>query len=259
VLVLVHGLGGTDRSSYVIATGRHAYARGWHVLRMNMRGAGDGQSVCARLYNAGLDTDVIAVLRDAARVSPRVAVAGYSLGANLVLLALGRGRDALPGALHAAVVVSPPADLAACALQLESRTNRVYQRLFMSGLVEGYRSRQRLRPDLYEPGRERGARTVREYDDCITAPYAGFRDAADYYERSSAGPWLHAIERPTLMMVAEDDPMIPAPSVLRWPVSAAVERAVFRTGGHTGFTGWTRAPGSFWAAERALDWLKERT
>jgi uncharacterized protein len=256
-LVLVHGLGGTDRSSYVLATGQHAHRRGWHVLRMNMRGAGDGEAVCARLYNGGLDADVLAVLRHAAAECPRIALAGFSLGANLVLLALGRSRALLPEALEATVVVSPPADLAACATQLEWRGNLVYQRAFMEALCSGYRARQQRRPDLYELGRERGARTVREYDDRITAPYAGFASAAEYYERSSAGPWLAAVDRPTLMLVAEDDPMIPAASVLRWPVSPQVRREVLPTGGHAGFVGWTSAPGSFWAAERAMDWLEE--
>src|SRR5262249_8976343 len=81
-LLLLHGLGGSDRSAYMIATGRHAYARGWHVLRMNMRGAGDGEAICPRLYNAGLDVDLLAAVREAARHTPRLAVAGFSLGGN---------------------------------------------------------------------------------------------------------------------------------------------------------------------------------
>src|SRR5262245_54619857 len=66
-LVLIHGLGGSDASAYMVSTGRHAYARGWHVVRMNMRGAGDGEAHCLRLYNAGLDTDLLAVVDAVAR------------------------------------------------------------------------------------------------------------------------------------------------------------------------------------------------
>ena len=79
-LVIVHGLGGSDASAYVLSTGRLAYARGWHVVRVNMRGAGDGEALCARLYNAGLDADVLAVVAAVAAVTPRVVVAGFSLG-----------------------------------------------------------------------------------------------------------------------------------------------------------------------------------
>ena len=63
-------------------------------------------------------------------------------------------------------------------------------------LAEAYRRRHAARPDLFSPGRELGLRTVREYDDRITAPFGGYESAAQYYERSSAGPWLAAIDRP---------------------------------------------------------------
>src|SRR5262249_20175406 len=148
-LLLLHGLGGSDRSAYLLSAGRHAYALGWHVVRMNMRGAGDGEALCPRLYNAGLDLDLLAAVREVARHTPRVAVAGFSLGANVALLLLGRRRDRLPGALAAVAAVSPPLDLAACAQALERVENHLYQRYFMAALREGYVRRQRLRPDLF--------------------------------------------------------------------------------------------------------------
>ncbi len=257
-LVLVHGLGGSDTSGYILATGRMAWARGWHVLRMNMRGAGDGCALCQRLYNAGLDGDVVAVLRAAARLLPRIALVGFSLGGNLALLALGRSRAAIPAAVFAAAAVSPAVDLAACAGALERRANRLYQEFFIRNLRDAYARRQRLRPDLFEAGRERGARTVRAFDDAITAPYGGYRDVSDYYARASAGPHLAAIDRPTLLLAAEDDPMIPAASVVRWPLPASgrVRRVFTATGGHVGFVGDRTDVGRFWAGARVLDFLE---
>jgi predicted alpha/beta-fold hydrolase len=255
-LVLLHGLGGSDQSPYLLSTGAFAYSRGWHVVRMNMRGAGDGEALCARLYNAGLDTDLLAVVEAVGRVVPRVAVGGFSLGANIALLLLGRRKDRLPAALRSVGAVSPPLDLAACAAALERWDNRPYQHYFMAKLREGYRSRQRRRPDLFPAGRERGLRTVREYDDAITAPHGGFGGADEYYAKSSAGPWLASIDRPALVVAAEDDPMIPGASVSRWPVSASVRREMVRTGGHVGFVAASVAPGRFWAAGRILEFLE---
>ncbi|HEX9190261.1 MAG TPA: alpha/beta fold hydrolase, partial [Vicinamibacteria bacterium] len=114
-LLVVHGLGGSDASAYVVSAGRHAHARGWHVVRMNMRGSGDGLALCPLLYNAGLDTDLTAALAALSAVVPRVAVLGFSLGANLALLALGRRRAELPPGLVGLAAVSPPLDLSACA------------------------------------------------------------------------------------------------------------------------------------------------
>jgi len=257
-LVLVHGLGGSDSSAYVLSTGALAFARGWHVVRMNMRGSGDGEELCPLLYNAGLDGDLLAVLEAVAGLVPRVAVVGFSLGANLTLLAAGRQHQRLPRALEAVVAVSPPLDLSACADTLERRDNRLYQRYFMRMLGEAYRRRHRRRPDLFPPDREAGLVTVREYDDRITAPFGGYDGAADYYARSSAGPHLASIALRTLVLSAADDPMIPVRSVEPWPTAPSVRREVTTTGGHVGFVGRSSAPGWFWAPERALDFLESR-
>ena len=258
-LVIVHGLGGSDGSAHSVSLGRLAYARGWHVLRMNMRGCGDGEALCPLLYDAGLDTDLLAVVDEVARRSPHVALAGFSLGGNLALLMSGRCRGALPKALAAVAAASPPIDLSRCADALEHAENRFYQHYFVGRLRRAYRERQRSRPDLFPPGLEHGSRTIREFDDRVTAPFGGYRGVADYYERSSAGPWLTAIDRPTLVLTAADDPLIPVESVRCWPLSPTVRREITATGGHLGFVGRSRAPGWFWAAERMLQFLEEHT
>ena len=48
------------------------------------------------------------------------------------------------------------------------------------------------------------------FDDCFTAPVHGFRDAADYYFRSSSIRWLQNIGINTLLLSAADDPFLPA-------------------------------------------------
>jgi predicted alpha/beta-fold hydrolase len=256
-LVLLHGLAGDDRATHAVSTGELAFARGWHVLRMNMRGAGDSEALCARLYNAGLDTDLLAVLQAVSTRMPRVAAAGFSLGASLVLLTAGRRASELPRALRAFAGVSPPLDLAACAETIDRSANRLYASTFLRDLRRSYQSRQRRLPELYRLGHERGLRTIRAYDDAITAHYGGYRDAAEYYSCSSAGPYVARIERPTLILAAADDPMIPIDSITRWPLppSGVVRREVLATGGHVGFVAPTHAPGRFWAGERVMDFL----
>jgi predicted alpha/beta-fold hydrolase len=256
-LVTIHGLGGWDEASYGLATGAYAYGLGWHVLRMNMRGAGDSARICPRLYNAGLDTDLVAALQAVTRVAPRVAVIGFSLGANLSLLALGRSASGLPPGLLGVVAVSPPLDLAACVAALERPANRLYQSYFLRNLRLSYRWRQSLCPELYEAGRELKPRSIREWDEAITAPYGGYASADEYYARSSAGPYVSSLDRRVLILTAQDDPLVPAASVARWPLppSGMVQREITKTGGHVGFVAPTRAPGRFWAAERAMRFL----
>jgi uncharacterized protein len=257
-VLLLHGLGASDAGTYAVSTGLHAYQRGWNVVRMNMRGAGDAAAICPRLYHAGLDTDLAAALRAVAERTARVAAVGFSLGASITLLTLGRNASLLPDGFRGAVAVSPPLDLAACSDAIGARRNRIYQRYFMVGLRQGYQVRQARLPHVYEHGRERGIGTVKDYDHRITAHYAGFESAMHYYQMSSAGPHLATVRHPSLILAAVDDPLIPAESVTRFPLPASgvVVREMTRTGGHVGFVAPTAAPGRFWAGERAMDFLE---
>ena len=251
-LLLVHGLEGCDRSSYMISTGELAFSAGWHVIRMNMRGCGDGLELCPRLYNAGLSSDLLAVTRWLASRARPIVVCGFSLGGNLTLLTAARERSSLPDEVRGAVAVSPPLDMSECADALERPSNTVYQYRFLRSLVGSYRRRQRLAPELYRSERSRGLRTLRDFDDAVTAFYGGYADAEDYYRSVSAGPRMTKIDRPALVLASDNDPFIPRASVTKWAHSDAVTIELTRSGGHVGFAGPARGPGFFWAAERIL-------
>ena len=258
-LILLHGMGGWNDSSYLLSMGLHAYAAGYHVVRMNMRGAGASFEICPRLYHAGLETDLVAVARAVAVEVSRVGLFGASLGANHVLLALGRSKAALPSAVRAGVAISPPLDLVRCSEALHAWPNRFYVSYFLERLNATYARIQLRSGGFYESGREAGVKTVRDFDERITAPYGGFADADDYYTQSSSGPHVAAIDRPALIVSAEDDPMIPGDSIRRFAAAQNrnVVHEIYPTGGHVGFTSASRAPGDFWAADRALAFFDE--
>jgi uncharacterized protein len=258
-LILIHGMGGSSERGYLFSTGLMAWKYGWHVVRMNMRGCGRGSEVYPGLYHSGLDTDLIAVLQVIHRWTPRLAVCGFSLGGNLTLLALGRCAGKIPSGLFAGAAVSPAMDLEACAQAIELPSNRHYQIFFCNDLCENYRHLQRLNAQRYEYDRQRNVRTIREFDELITAYYGGFSDAGDYYRQSSAGPYLGSISTPTLILSAADDPFIPVEIFSRFPLPAkgSVRIEITETGGHMGFLGRTKAPCHFWAAERVVSFLND--
>jgi predicted alpha/beta-fold hydrolase len=256
-LLLVHGLEGSDSSGYMLSAGRLAFESGWHVIRMNMRGCGASLELCPRLYHAGLTADLLAVARWLATRVSRFSLFGFSLGGNLALLTAARERETLPDELASVVAVSPPLDMSVCARALERPSSLPYQIRFMLSLRASYRARQRLSPELYQSGRERGLRTLREFDSEITAFYSGYDDAEHYYGSVSPGPLLTGIDRPTLVLASADDPLIPVSSVTRWASAGSVRIEVTTSGGHVGFVGRSRAPRGFWAAERALAFLQE--
>ena len=104
----------------------------------------------------------------------------------------------------------------------------------------------------------RALRTLRAFDQHVTAPLHGFDDTAAYYTAASSLGYLGRIAMPTLCISSVDDPFFPAEAVERARAarSPQVSFLVPSWGGHTGFVAgrWPWRP-IYWAEERALAWL----
>ena len=235
LVVLVHGLGGSEASGYMTTTTAHLLAGGWRVLQLNLRGAGPSRALCRQQYHAGRTADfrdALQALPDAAREHGVVAV-GYSLGGNMVLK-----YAAEFGALRGVVSVSAPIDLAAASYRFLDARNKLYHAHLLRGmkaeaLGEGADvsdEERRLLPTL---------RTILEFDEKIVAPRGGFLDAADYYRQNSAKNFLHEVRTPGIVIHALDDPWIPSPAYTGhdWAATPDLTPILPRTGGHVGFHG----------------------
>jgi len=208
--VIVHGLEGSSNSQYVVGNANKLWKAGCNVVRMNMRNCGGTEGLAPTLYHSGLSGDVEAVMRFfIAREGLRsVALIGYSMGGNLVLKLVGELGQNAPAELRCAVGVSPAIDLGPSADALHEPLNRVYEMKFLRSLLARYRRKAALFPALYDPARAEGVRTLREFDDRITAFYTGFAGASDYYHRAASARVLGSIAVPTLVIHAIDDPFV---------------------------------------------------
>src|SRR6266851_6794355 len=217
VLVVVHGLEGSSDSNYVRGIAEKAFHRDFHVVRMNQRNCGGTEALTPTLYNSGMSSDYGAVLEELANRDgfEQVFFVGYSMGGNLVTKMAGEYGAALPKALRGVCAVCPALDLAACADALERRDNFFYQRHFVTGLMSRYARKQKMFPGRYQLNGFGRIRTVREFDDEITAPQFGYRDAQEYYEAVGAKKLVSQVRVPMLMITAQDDPFVPYASFLR--------------------------------------------
>jgi len=259
-IVLVHGLEGSSESLYMLGIGEKAYRQGFNVVRMNQRNCGGTERLTPTLYNSGLSGDYRAVLemlisRDGL---PEVFFAGYSMGGNLVLKMAGELGEQTPPQLRGVCAVCPAIDLAACAGELERASNFVYQWHFVRSLKRRMRLKASLFPSTYDVNGLGKVRTVRDFDEVITAPYCGFRDAADYYARSSASQFLGAIHVPTLILTAQNDPFIRFDTFDKTDLrlNPRITFLAPREGGHCAFI--SRSPGDerFWAEARVVEFCK---
>ena len=260
--LLLHGLEGGLRSHYAAATLAELARRGWNASMMLFRSCGPELNRARRFYHSGETTDLDAAVARLVAEQPGVplGLAGYSLGGNVLCKWMGeRGAD-VPPELVGGVAVSVPFDLARGGRRIEQGFSKVYQRFFLTSLRRKALEKLERYPDLVERERLDGVRTLADFDDAITAPVHGFRDAADYYERSSALRWLDRVRTPTLLLSAIDDPFLPAEvldevrEVARENPSLELEFTA--RGGHVGFIGG-KVPWRphFYAEWRIGDWL----
>lgn len=261
-LVLVHGLEGSCESGYMLGLAERAFLAGWNAVRLNQRNCGGTESLTPTLYNSGLSGDYLAVLTELIERDslPEIFFAGYSMGGNLVLKMAGELASGAPTQLRGVAAVCPCIDLALCADALALPRNFLYNKHFVRGLKARMLRKSRLFPAEFDLSLLPGVRTVREFDDVITAKYCGFRDAADYYAQSSALRVVGQIRVPTLMVTAQDDPFVPFLSFSNPAVTGNAHIQVISPehGGHCAFVSRYVGDARHWAEACIFEFFATR-
>jgi hypothetical protein len=259
LLVLFHGLEGSSESHYARTLMRAAQQLGWRGVVVHFRGCGGQINRLPRAYHSGDSAEIDWVLRRlrGTRTGP-VYVVGISLGGNALLKWLGEQREAALNVVTRAAAVSAPVDLMAAGEALARGFNLVYTRHFLKTMKAKTAKKLKRYPALTDPRRMQRTRTLREFDDLITAPLHGFRDVDDYYTRASSKPFLKYIAVPTLLLNARNDPFLPARFLPgRADVSAAVRLETPATGGHVGFVTGAYPGNVDWLAGHLTDFFRE--
>jgi predicted alpha/beta-fold hydrolase len=257
VIVILHGLEGSSESNYVCGIAEKAFRRGFHAVRLNQRNCGGTEALTPTLYNSGMSGDYRAVLQELSNGDgfEQIFFVGYSMGGNLMTKMAGEFGEAPPKALRGVCVVCPAMDLGACADALQRRDNFFYQRHFVKGLMARYERKAELYPERYRKNGFGPVRSVREFDDKITAPQFGYRDAQDYYEAVGAKKVVAQVRVPMLMVTAQDDPFVPYELFLRASPgrNSSIRFVTPEHGGHCGFISNRSGAERFWAEQRIVE------
>jgi predicted alpha/beta-fold hydrolase len=226
------------------------------------RGCGTEMNRQRRLYHSGETSDLKLVVQRLVHDHPEqpLVLAGFSLGGNVLLKWLGEQGGDLPSQIRAAAAVSVPFDLERGTRQIEHGFSRIYAWHFLRTLKVKARTKLKRFPSLFDANTLERARTLYDFDDAVTAPVHGFRDAHDYYGRSSSLQYLSAIRLQTLLLSAMDDPFLSSETVdsvaMMARNSAFIEAEIWPTGGHVGFVnGHSPFYPHYYAEERIVEFL----
>ena len=263
-LIVVHGLEGSSESQYMLGIARNGLAVGMNVVRMNQRNCGGMDHCAPTLYNSGRSADIAAVARHLIERDgiSNFVLAGFSMGGNLVLKLAGEWGNDGPPEFQGVAAVCPAINLAAGADALHEPANRVYEYYFLWQLFRRFRRKAKLFPGNFDASRLRGVKTLRDFDDRITAHYCGFSGADDYYDRAAAAHVIDRIAKPALIIHASNDPFIRILPETREKIIANPNITYIEAedGGHCAFVGERDGDPAYdgrWAERQVVEFAEQ--
>lgn len=253
LLIVSHGLEGSSRRHYV--TGLIRAMPEVNALAWNYRSCSGDPNRNLRFYHSGATDDLDFVIQQAvARGVKDIYLAGFSLGGNLSLKWLGENAKKASQFVRKAVAFSVPLHLSSSSQQLTRRENRLYTHRFLQTLLEKVTEKSARYPMDITPSMLTSIRSLYDFDNVITGPLHGFKDAEEYYERNSSLYFLADIQVPTLIVNAKNDPFLSQECLPEQIDSDFVQIELPDSGGHCGFYP-RNYRGQTWAEQRAAAWF----
>lgn len=260
LVILLHGLGGSVRSSYVGGLSHACNQLGWRVVLMHFRGASEEPNRLPRLYHSGDTKDLDFFLNMLIKREPdsKKALVGVSLGGNVLLKWLG--EQGSKSTMSGAVAISVPFKLRLAADRMNQGLSRIYQAYLLRQMRQSFRRKRHVYAKEFGPTLEniQALKCFWTFDDQVTAPLHGFSNVHAYYREASSSQYLHRIMTPTLIIHALDDPFM-TPEVLpaQEELSQKVTLELSEKGGHVGFVSG-QIPGlpAYWLDQRVPEFLQ---
>ena len=258
VVIISHGLEGNSNRHYVAGTAKLFSEHGWDAIGWNCRSCSEEMNLLPRLYSHLDAPDLSEVIAHvlATKKYRQIALVGFSMGGAITLNYLTKLKASHPAELIGAVAISAPVDVGASAIELEKSKNQFYLKRFLKKMINRIKRKAEQFPDVIDITGVDEINTFTEYDIRYTAPLNNCKDPEEFYTMASSKSKLHVIDIPTLLLIAEDDPFMPASC---YPYDEARDHKNFnlevpKRGGHVGFT--KNSLKYSWMEGRALEFIE---
>ena len=260
LVIVTHGLEGDTQRPYIKGMVKIFNQAAWDVLAWNHRGCSGEPNRLKRFYHSGSTEDLNAIVDYVLQNKQyeKIVLIGFSLGGNMTLKYLGEKNMQIHSKIQKAIVFSVPLHLSSCSESLRKWKNLIYAQKFKNNLRQKILTKAKVMPEKISTRFLHKIQTLKDFDDFYTAPLHGFKDAEDYYEKSSSIYFVNQISIPTLIVNAQNDPFL-APPCFPYDLFEKLEKVFFETpknGGHCGFTPIGDKT-FYWSERRALEWINQ--
>lgn len=242
VLLIIPGLTGGSKDSYVQYTLEAARNIGIRGMVFNPRGIADSPVLTPKIYSASYTGDLRTVVQEVAKWYPnsKIMAVGFSLGANLLVNYLGEEGEYTP--LTAAASLCNPHNLVISDKAVSSGFGRLYANRLGTNLSANFARHRHLFEGLeggYQVERGATCKTIRDYDEAITIHSFGWPSVDAYYQGASCDQRLSNVRIPLLAVQAEDDVLALAEAIPEEVMRSNPHCILVRTPGG-GHLGWVR-------------------
>ncbi|MCC5920458.1 MAG: alpha/beta fold hydrolase [Cyclobacteriaceae bacterium] len=237
VIVISHGLEGNSKRSYVLGMTKYFYDRGYTVVAWNYRSCGSRPNKKPIFYHSGATYDLseIHLYVKKSFSNAKIGFIGFSLGGNLSLKYLGElKKEASNLNVAGGVAISTPVDLMGASKIITHDALKLYQFRFLRSLRKKVKLKAKEHPEI-DLNILKKVNTLYEFDNLLTAPLHGFKNADDYYYHASSIRFLDNINVPTLLLNAQNDPFLSKSCFPDNIKNQLINTLYPKFGGHVGF------------------------
>lgn len=257
VIVLLHGLEGHAQRPYVTAPAKLFNNNGVDAVCVNFRGCSGERNLKYSSYHSGATEDLVEVIEHLItnKKYAEIYLKGISLGANVILKYLGESH-VIPEEIKAAIAVSVPCDLHASCKELHKLKNKLFHDRFLKDLVNHLKEKQKIFPNKLSLEEVNSIKTLLDLDNVYTSKAHGFKDALDYYEKSSSLQFLPNIKTPSLIINALNDSFLASEC---FPIKEAKNNPnlFLEMPNHGGHVGFIKKNNIYYNEKRALEFVNE--
>lgn len=259
VIILLSGLEGHAQRPYLTGTAKLFNQNNIDAISVNFRGCSGEPNRKYYAYHSGATEDLQTIIDHAisAKNYTEIYLYGVSLGGNLALKYLGE-REVVPSQIKACIGVSVPCSLQHAAKQLHKLINKPFHDRFKKKLVASLRVKQSQFPSEISEDDINSIKTLNDFDEVYTSKAHGFKNALDYYEKSSCLQFLPNIKVPSLIINALNDSFL-TPECFPVKIAKNNPNLYLEMPNHGGHVGFIQRGGVYYTEKRALEFIKEHT